>query len=271
MIWKTAPCTAGTGRFLRRGIPFPRAKPLPCNFRLCRKAARVKIGEGGWRRSIRRTLRFRQRRGCHAQIEHLGHGTRRGRYPRPPACQKPQDGARRAGALPRVHHPRVRMAGAGGFLRRGKAVPLLPPPGNPHGFQRGLVGWPWQGAGTPSARLPKTSWIPQAGRWRIGRRESLQATGTGLQQMALAWALAAGCKCSWRRKRKLPPGPSLSGEAILRLRALSAQKLPPQATRWQFFATALPFGIGETGAGSGAQNHGSISGMRGKASKRPMP
>ena len=136
-------------------------------------------------------------------------------------------------------------------------------------FQRGLVGWPWQGAGTPSARLPKTSWIPQAGRWRIGRRESLQATGTGLQQMALAWALAAGCKCSWRRKRKLPPGPSLSGEAILRLRALSAQKTATAGNAMAVFCNGASVWDGETGAGSGAQNHGSIPGMRGKALKRP--
>lgn len=186
MIWKTASRTAGTGRFLRRGSPFPKAKPLPCNFRLCRKAARVKIGEGGWRRSIRRTLRFRQRRGCHAQIEHLGHGTRRGRYPRPPACQKPQDGARRAGALPRVHHPRVRMAGAGGFLRRGKAVPLLPPPGNPH-VSAGAGGMAMAGRRHPVRPLAKNL-LDTAGRAMADRApgkpashgHGLTANGTGM-------------------------------------------------------------------------------------------
>ena len=55
-----ATCASGTGAdFCVGKSHFPEQKSLPCNFCLCRIAARAKIGGGGRRRRIQRILRFR--------------------------------------------------------------------------------------------------------------------------------------------------------------------------------------------------------------------
>ena len=154
MIWKTASRTAGTGRFLRRGSPFPKAKPLPCNFRLCRKAARVKIGEGGWRRSIRRTLRFRQRRGCHAQIEHLGHGTPAGEIP-PSASLPKATGWREEGRSPSARSSSPGAHGGGGRVSApGQSRPPAAPSWKPACFS-GAGGMAMAGRRHPVRPLAK--------------------------------------------------------------------------------------------------------------------